>query len=213
MRLLRIALLGIAALALSSCGASSPFSAGPPTPPAWDNHADQSLRLPDGVNCYDWLSRLGIDYERTQPFAGMRNPVHVKGPIGGIRYTSAGQPGILCDCRLVLALDWSARTLGPMGITQIQHSGAYVYRTTKSGRPSLHARGLAIDVHGLTYRDHTDWIERDFEKGLGDGCEPSAPEVNQVACRLRNLRLFRELITPDHNWDHHDHIHLGIMPL
>ena len=27
------------------------------------------------------------------------------------------------------------------------------------------------------------------------------------------LRLFRELITPDHDADHRDHVHLAIVPL
>lgn len=182
------------------------------TPPAWDRSADQSLRIPGGEACYDWLSRLGIEHERTKPMGGVANPVRITGPIGGIRYSSDGKPGLVCDCRLALALDWSARTLAPMGITAIRYSGAYVNRTTRAGKPSMHARGLAIDVHGLTFGDQTHWVKKEYEKGLGDGCESDAPEVNHVACRLRALRLFRELITPDHNWDHRDHLHLAIVP-
>jgi hypothetical protein len=182
------------------------------TPPAWDRGADQSLRLPTGEACYAWLARLGIEHERVGPVAGIADPVRVTGPIGGIAYSSELQSGVLCDCRLALALDWSARTLAPMGVTAIRFSGAYVNRTTRSGKPSMHARGLAIDVHAITVGQQTLWVEKEYERGLGSGCDDAAPTVNQAACRLRALRLFRELITPDHNWDHRDHLHLGIAP-
>lgn len=135
----------------------------------------------------------------------------VEGPIGGIRFLTEGREELVCDCRLVLALDWSARLLQPMGVRAMNHSGAYVYRTTRSGRPSLHARGLAIDVHGIQVGEQWYWVKRDYQSGLRDGC--GGPVLNDISCRLRHLRLFRELITPDHNRDHHDHFHLGIPPL
>jgi hypothetical protein len=203
-------------LLLSGCGASGQYGAtsaddSSSTPPAWDRAADKSLRLPSGEACYAWLDRLGIRHERTKRIRGVHDPVRITGPIGGISYSSEAQPGgVVCDCRLALALDWSSRTLAPMGVTAIRYSGAYVNRTTRSGKPSMHAKGLAIDVHGITFGKQTHWVAKEFEHGLGDGCEEDAPELNHVACRLRELRLFRELITPDHNWDHHDHLHLGI---
>jgi hypothetical protein len=199
------------AFSLLGCGAQGLFEA--PTPPAWSKSADQSLRLAGGTSCYAWLDQLGVRYERVGNTAGMSDPVRVLGPIGGIHYTSQGAPGMLCDCRLVLALDWSARTLAPLGVTHIEHSGAYVLRTTRSGRRSLHARGLAIDVHGVSFGNTTHWVQRDFQRGQGDGCGTGSAALNHVACRLRQLRLFRELITPDHDADHHDHLHLGIAEL
>jgi hypothetical protein len=181
--------------------------------PAWDSGANQSLRLGGGSECLGWLHQLGIAYEPLPPTRGMETPVRVTGPIGGIQYLSNGKPGLTADCRLILALDWSARELAPMGVTSINHSGAYVYRTTKSGRPSLHAKGLAIDVHGVQFGPYTHWVEQDYQRGLGDACFAESPALNQFECRLRRLRLFRELITPNHNSDHHDHLHLAISPL
>jgi hypothetical protein len=52
-----------------------------------------------------------------------------------------------------------------------------------------------------------------FGRGWGAGCSDKAPAVNQVVCQLRELGLFRELITPDHDADHYNHVHLGIVPL
>src|SRR5690606_24856192 len=125
---------------------------------------------------------------------------------GGIEFISAGKREVVCDCRMALALDWSARALAPMGVTAIRYSGAYVYRTTRSGRPSLHARGLAIDVHGVEFGPYTHWVAHHFQRGRTGRCDGSEPALNRVECRLRSLGLFRELITPDHNSDHHDHL-------
>jgi hypothetical protein len=168
------------------------------------------LRLRGGDFCYSWLDALGIAHEPLGPLAEVSDPVRVLGPIGGVEYRSQGQAGFVADCRLVLALDWTSRVLSRHGVTRIEHSGAYSYRRTRSGRLSLHARGLAIDVHGFGFGAMTHWVERDFERGRGEGCSVDAAAVNRVTCDLRRLRLFRELITPDHDSDHHDHIHLGI---
>ncbi|HTU57188.1 MAG TPA: hypothetical protein VMF89_02125, partial [Polyangiales bacterium] len=48
---------------------------------------------------------------------------------------------------------------------------------------------------------------------LQDGCSTDAPLLNQLACRLKARGLFRELLTPDYDADHHDHLHLGLAPL
>lgn len=180
--------------------------------PAWFGHQNQSLRIPGGQKCLGWLDRLGIEYEQLSPRPGVDTPVDVEGPIAGVRYVSQGHERVIADCRLILALDWIGPELRAEGITEVQHSGAYVYRTQKSGRPSLHARGLAIDVHALKYPRERAVVEKDFERGLGDGCEPDAPRLNHLTCQLRRLDLFQELITPDHNADHHDHVHLAISP-
>ena len=36
--------------------------------------------------------------------------------------------------------------------------------------------------------------------------------LRTLACRLRASSIFREVITPDDNADHHDHIHLEAYP-
>jgi hypothetical protein len=171
------------------------------------------LGLPRGQECLSWLAALGISYRVLGELRGVDTPVEVMGPISGVSYTTGGKPMVVGDCRLILALDWASRTLTRVGIDQVRHSGAYVYRTTKSGRPSLHARGLAIDLHAL--RSGSTWfdVERDYALGTGPTCDQVTPFLNHVYCRLRQLELFRELITPDHNAEHHDHFHLGIAPL
>lgn len=204
-----------------ACGATShgqgsrerTLASGAPVFPAWNPRDHVALGLPSGPECLRWLDALGVSYRQLPELRGVDTPVQVLGPISGVRYLTGGKPSIVGDCRLILALDWASRTLTRVGIDEVRHSGAYVYRTTKSGRPSLHARGLAIDLHAV--RSGQTWfdVERDYAHGVGARCDSVTPFLNHVYCRLSQLELFRELITPDHDAMHHDHFHLGIAPI
>lgn len=208
-----------AALILGLSSACAPLleakpgdSSAPSHPVRWHSGGSQSLRIPGGEKCLSWLPKLGIEYEQLDPTPGVATPVEARGPIAGVSYTTLGRQSVVADCRLILALDWIGPSLKEFGIREVQHSGAYVYRTQRSGRPSLHARGLAIDLHSFRDASGRVEVERDFERGLDDGCDDDAPELNRVVCRLRALDLFRELLTPDSNADHHDHVHVAIAP-
>jgi len=182
-------------------------------PPAYQPSSIESLRIPGGTRCLELLSQLGISYRRLPARGGMATPVEVRGDIGGIRYTSEGRRSLVCDCRLALALHWSAPVLAAWDISEVEHMGAYVNRRTRAGRPSLHALGLALDAAKFKSARGSHSVARDYVRGLGHSCYQDAPPLNQMACQLRQLGLFRELITPDHDADHHDHFHLAIVPL
>lgn len=119
---------------------------------------------------------------------------------------------MITDCRLALALAEVAPDLRTLGVTRARFSGAYVYRMSRAGRLSLHAHGLALDLHEFVAFGRSFEVKRDFARGLGDACQEGAPLLNQVACRLRHRRVFKEFLTPDDNADHHDHLHLAIAP-
>ncbi len=204
----RLALVLLFAL---GCAHEGAFGGGPQTPAAYDPSARQSLRIPGGERCLSLLNQLGIKYERIATRGRMNTPVKVTGDIAGIRYVSEGRPSLICDCRLALALHWSAPVLSAWHISEIEHYGAYVNRGTRGGRPSLHAQGLALDAARFKFSRMSQSVSEDF--GRGAGCWPEAPVLNRVVCQLRGLGLFRELITPDHDADHHDHVHLAIAPL
>jgi hypothetical protein len=186
------------------------LAAGSPIPPAWNPSDSGVSQLPAGESCIAWLNQLGVSFRRLDDLRGVDTPVEVTGPIAGVTYVTAGKVSVVGDCRLMLALDWASRTLSPVGITEVRHSGAYVYRTTSRGRPSLHARGLAIDIHAVRAGGAWYDVERDYSNGRGPVCDEWQPFINHVYCRLSQLNLFRELITPDHNAEHHDHFHLGV---
>jgi hypothetical protein len=139
-------------------------------------------------------------------------PVIVTGSIGGVRFWSTSGPMIV-DCRFALGLSEVAPDFAALGIESARFSGAYVYRTSRKGRLSLHAYGLAMDLHELRTAAGTQTVKRHFVRGTGESCQSDEPIPNQLACRLKRRGLFRELLTPDYNADHHDHLHLGIAPL
>jgi hypothetical protein len=182
------------------------------TPGAYDASARESLRIPGGRRCLELLAQLRVKHIAIAPRGRMQTPVQVTGDIGGVTYTQSGEPSLLCDCRLVLALHWAAPLLRSWHITRVEHYGAYSNRTTRGGRPSQHALGLAIDAARFEFPDQSVSVARSYGRGWGDGCGSAAPALNRVVCGLRHLQLFRELITPDHDADHHDHVHLAIAP-
>ncbi len=173
----------------------------------------RSLSIPDGDECLSLLQSQGIAFHQISPKPGMVTPVAITGPIGGVRYESAGVTSLVCDCRLAVALDWLSPELRSFGVKEVQHSGAYVYRTTRHGGPSLHALGLAIDVHRIRMGNHRLSVKRDYARGQGRSCDEGSAILNRLACELDRTGLFEQVITPDDDSDHRDHLHLAIRPL
>jgi hypothetical protein len=168
--------------------------------------------LPGGNDCLARLAEHSVRFRAVEREIGVKTPIVVDGPIEGIRFTSAGGP-LIADCRLVLALALVAPALTSYGVSDVRFSGAYVYRLSNKGRVSLHAYGLAIDLHGFTRLGIHYEVQQDFHKGIGVTTAEDAPIANAFASRLRLSGLFHEYLTPDDNADHHDHVHVGVSPL
>jgi len=168
--------------------------------------------LPGGKECLARLAAREIPVRVLDQKRGVDTPVVINGPIGGVRFWSTAGPMVL-DCRLALALSLVSSDFSELGIESVRFSGAYVYRTMRKGRLSLHAYGLALDVHDVRTASGTHTVKRNFARGTRESCGSDEPIPNQLACRLKRRGLFRELLTPDYNADHHDHLHLGIAPL
>lgn len=169
-----------------------------------------AAEFPSGDACLGELRSAGVQFQVVSEKRGVATPVALEGPIGGVRYWTVGAGPMVSDCRLALALAKVAPELRGLGITAMRFSGAYSYRMARVGRLSLHAYGLALDVHEVTADGKSYVVARDFAKGLPNGCAENAPLLNHLACRLAQLRLFQELLTPDSNADHHDHLHIAI---
>jgi hypothetical protein len=142
----------------------------------------------------------------------MRTPVSIVGSLGGVTYRSEGAPSLICDCRLAVVLGRIGPELQRLGVTEVRHMGAYAYRTTRAGRTSLHAFGLAIDVGSVDVAGQRLSVADDYRMGLAS-CGTAAPTLNHLACELRRTGFFEEIITPDDDDDHKDHLHLAIVPL
>jgi hypothetical protein len=166
--------------------------------------------FPGGEACLDQLRSAGVAFQTLDDKRGVQTPVTLEGPIGGVRYWTVGAGPMVSDCRLALALVRIAPDLRGLGITAIRFSGAYSYRMARVGRLSLHAYGLALDVHEVTADDKSYVVARDFRRGLSNSCAADAPLLNRLACRFSQLRIFQELLTPDSNADHRDHLHVAL---
>ena len=127
-----------------------------------------------------------------------------------IYFNERGERKLYTYARLLREVERIAAALRGMGINAMRFSGAYSYRMAKVGRLSLHAYGLALDVHEVTAEGKSFVVAKDFAKGLPNGCASNAPLLNRLACRFAELRLFQELLTPDSNADHRDHLHIAI---
>jgi hypothetical protein len=164
-----------------------------------------------GTACLAELAARGVRFSRTEPVLGVATPIRVEGPIGGVRFYTLEKKPFVIDCRLALALSEISEDLRALGVTEARFSGAYVYRTSHPGRMSLHAYGLAIDLHEFKANGEALLVKSLFEKGRV--CSPEAPLLNRLACRVLERRLFHEQIGPDDNAAHHDHFHFGLRPL
>ena len=169
--------------------------------------------LPGSAACLAQLATRGVAFHSLAHELGVKTPIVVDGPIAGIRFYTGANGPLIADCRLVLALDLVGPSLTALGVSDVRFSGAYVYRLSNKGRVSLHAYGLAIDMHGFTRLSVHYEVDRDFRKGLGATVPAGAPAVNAIATRFRESGLFHEYLTPDDNADHHDHVHVGVSPL
>jgi hypothetical protein len=169
--------------------------------------------LPGSAACLAELSQRGVPFHALDHELGVKTPIVVDGPISGIRFYTGANGPLIADCRLVLALSLIGPELVSIGVSDVRFSGAYVYRLSNKGRVSLHAYGLAIDMHGFTRLGVHYEVEHDFRRGLGFALPADAPAINTIAVRFHNSGLFHEYLTPDDNADHHDHVHVGVSPL
>lgn len=169
-----------------------------------------AAEFPSGDACLSELRSVGVPFQVVADKRGVATPIALEGPIGGVRYWTVGAGPMVSDCRLALALAKIAPELRGLGISAMRFSGAYSYRMAKVGRLSLHAYGLALDVHEVTADGKSYVVAKDFARGLSNGCAADAPLLNRLACRFAQLRLFQELLTPDSNADHRDHLHVAI---
>ena len=172
-----------------------------------------SSPIPGGATCLSELSENHVPFREHAPVLGIATPVVLTGPLHGIRFYAPDKRPFLADCRLLLALDEIAPDLAAVGVTEVRFSGAYVYKLTHPGRMSMHAYGLAADLHAFRIGGTTLEVKKDFARARGTTCNAGSPPLNLVACRIRAHAVFKEQLGPDDNAAHFDHFHVGLKPL
>lgn len=183
------------------------------TRPLWAGHAAADSGLDDQA-CLNELAQRRIDFRQLSGKRGVRLPVQVTSPLNGIEYFSNGSTPLIVDCRFAVVLYDVAPILSAYGVAKVRFSGAYSYRSTRKGRLSLHAYGLALDAHEFILRDGSVLrVDTNYAQGLSvHGCSPDHPLLNRLACSFKQAGVFKEMLTPDYNHDHRDHFHLAIAP-
>lgn len=176
--------------------------------------------------CRQLLRESAVRFDNVQgaPRA-IAEPLSLHSPLLGVRFEAApGMPQTnALDCRLAVALLAWAPILRDAGVVRVEHFSTFRpgARVRKTGKVSGHAHALAIDAARFHLADGRvlevldDWDER--ERG-GDPCPVRRSEdergriLRQVVCRAVERDLFQVVITPHHDRDHQNHVHLELVP-
>jgi len=173
-----------------------------------------------GDDCLARLDELAVAYRPAGPLQGVREPVEVLGPLGGVEYRAFGRPRpLILDCSLVYSLALAGRYFVDEGLRVAIFSDSYHRRFVRgTDRWSKHSFGLALDVHVFEDPSHPDrkiTVEKDYQRGLGRGkdCighpgDSRARSLRMIWCRMARSELFRMVLDPDFDADHRNHFHI-----
>jgi hypothetical protein len=191
--------LSLAAAAfLAACAAHE----APPTIPV--SRGDQQ--------CLAELSRLGVQYQVEPQSATTARSCRVENPIRVYAATIPFSRPTVASCAFVLEFDkFESEVIRPLAkrefghdLKTIVHFGAYNCRTTDHGKESAHASGMAMDVAGFELTDGTMISVKQFWNKRGRERDFLHAVASQ-ACHY-----FNEVLDPDSDRDHFDHIHLDL---
>jgi hypothetical protein len=180
--------------------------------------------------CLSELDRRGIAFEREASAPGVKIPVRLRGPVGGVVYRTdepdAAQrtsPWQVFDCRLVLSLCDFGQILAQHEVVEARIFSAW-RPPPKSFQGSVgrrHQGGLAVDVRTFRKANGEELvILSHFEGKVGarvcdSGREPSHPEGKEllaIACGAARAYLFNSILTPNYDAPHRNHFHLELTP-
>jgi len=164
--------------------------------------------------CLAELDQLGVQYQVEPQSASTSAACLVQNPVRVAAATIPFSQPTVAACAFVVEFDkFEREVIRPLAkrfygrdLKTIVHFGAYSCRTTHAGRESEHAKGMAIDVAGFELTDGTmisvkqDWSKRGKARDF----------LHAVA--TQGCRYFNEVLDPDSDRDHLDHIHLDLGP-
>ena len=201
--------LFLAALVLATLAACGTRIDSPPPAPAPPPRAAAG-------SCLAQLDALGIGYAKVPDFhndegCGIDQAIRVE------RSAVPWNRPSLVACKFELVeWDFETKVVQPAAwrvfkhhVSKLIHAGTYDCRGERGGRPerlSQHSFGKAIDITGFSFDDGTvasvlhDWHGKSAKAQF-------LHEVAQGACGIFNV-----VITPNHNIEHRDHIHVDIGP-
>ncbi len=167
-----------------------------------------------GESCLAELGRLGVQYQVAPIAASASSSCRVENPVRVTAATIPWNRPAIANCPFVVEFDRFEREVArPLAqryfgqnLKAIIDFGAYSCRSTRAGRESAHATGMALDLAGFELADGAkimvaqDWNRRgkarDFLRAVaGQACQ-----------------YFNVVLTPDSDADHLNHIHLDLGP-
>ena len=168
-----------------------------------------------------------MSFEQLPPEAapGVEAPVRISGSLAGvtINLPRGGGARDVLDCRLVVGILSFARALADVGIVAMDTYSLYRpgARVARTGRPSGHARGMAIDIgrfhlaNGDIIDVETSWNDR--RRGVSpcegtDGDSANLRILRRLVCGSAEDQTFQIVLTPHFDNAHRNHVHLELRP-
>ncbi|MCA9694704.1 MAG: hypothetical protein KC636_34310, partial [Myxococcales bacterium] len=190
-------------------------------------NATAVMRL-DRAACFDLLKEHHVAFTPV-PAAEAREveiPIRLRGPLEGVRFTipwsedEAHDHHAIWDCRLAAAMLPLAAFLSAAGIDEVAYFSALRRGRIVRRKPrSRHNVGLAIDILGFRRGDGPLWKVEDHyprrtlrECGGRTSARPISPGDHflEFVCFAHTHGLVHTLLTPDHDRDHANHLHLDL---
>lgn len=182
--------------------------------------------------CRKELARRGIAFRDEPGARGVKIPVRLLGPVGGVRYrTDASEaerrrsPWEVFDCRLVLSLDDFGEVLQRHEVVEARIFSAWRPPSKAHGNKlqRRHPGALAVDVRTfkkasgeeLVILDHFGGRIGSPVCGPGRGPEPPCPQgeaLRAIVCGAAEAHIFNSILTPNHDAPHQNHFHLELTP-
>jgi len=176
--------------------------------------------------CREALAAAGIAVSRPDfetPF--VKQPLLLDGPIDGVairpKWRRAIRTNEVMDCRLIAALRGVARVARELGFSEILFYSTYrpLRDKAKTGKASMHRRGLAVDVGWLTTAEGAavevlEGYERHSDEPPCDAAAETdvGRRLRDFACALHARKIFNVVLTPNANKAHHNHFHFDVTP-
>ena len=162
--------------------------------------------------CLAELDRAGVQYQVEPPSASTSRACLIQNPVRVSAATVPFSRPTVAACGFVLKFDQFEReVIRPLArrsfgrdLKSVVDIGAYSCRSTRAGRESEHAHGLAMDIAGFELSDGTVILVKEEWTKRGKGRDFLHAIATQ-ACRY-----FNEVLDPDSDRDHVDHIHLDL---